>query len=457
MANYHSKVGVLFAVLCCVVCNGAFGQITGNPNVTDPKALQIDSAVLKALTNKKWRCITLRETRSTDTHEWKCYDVIEFLGDDKIKTGLDSGKWTIGNKAYIDISRPALRATQGHLVGTYSIYELSDSILVLSKILTSTGDWRKEFSFRNEKYALKQDEPRMPPRPYSIAPSQKELREGEKIVRYDDGKLQLVEHVKRKFSTEQIFVDNSVASDEKLDPKDSTVMVSVLTGTKRRYAPDGNLIETHTFDDSGYFIFSDAYAYHQDKSLFYVRRQQKGRQSFIVNLQDSVSLDKISIQGKFKADSLFTEMIRITNLRPNDVQISLFENKSLGIRPESFAVKGGDSLTVQLNIKIPAGNHSEIISIGSKRWTFPISVNSFGYHISAKDFATPAKMILPPQFYFHRSSNEYQLQIDRPGTRTKSQYIPISMQMVPINLKKGKYMLTLSNPSKKAVKEIEIR
>jgi hypothetical protein len=134
-----------------------FGQITGNLNVKDPKAIELTDEIVKLLCAKGWDFIKLIENiRGTET-EYKNQNSAskptfdcngEFWDDFRGR-----GKWKKINNQYLQvtITIESNNYLKSKLKGAWAIYEISDSTLVLTKVLTSSGDWKKQYYFKRAK------------------------------------------------------------------------------------------------------------------------------------------------------------------------------------------------------------------------------------------------------------------------------------------------------------------
>jgi hypothetical protein len=437
-----------------------FGQITGNTNVVDPMALKIDGGVLNMLMGKKWKCEDVIETRRGEVINYGSDIRIEFLLGGKIINTIfrnDSGAWKVVNTQYLILSWPQKNHSRWRLAGSFSIYKVSDSIALLAQVLTSNGDWRKEYLFKNQKYTSRVDSLKKIPFRAPYFPLEDSLREGKRVKHDEDGRRIETYYtiIRQKISMEEAFLNRWKLNDARLNHSDSTYTRSVETGPRSVYSVNGVLLERQFFNERGSHLFTDSYVYASDGTLSHIQRGI--RKSYKVVLPDSILLDSHKLMITGREGSTYHHSLKIKSLSEHDVPFHLSENLSLALGAGNFLIKARDSLLLILNPKLPPGDSREKIYIGNGNWKFPIEFNTFGYHMTVDDFNTEDPMTLPMLFYFHRSDEEYQLQIERIGAPKSQRFFPISMQMVPIELKKGRYLFTLSSPSLQKKKQVEIK
>ena len=81
------------------------------------------------------------------------------------------------------------------------------------------------------------------------------------------------------------------------------------------------------------------------------------------------------------------------------------------------------------------------------------SFHTFGYHLTNDDFDASTIRKLPSRFFFHRDSDDYELEIVK---STKVRFIALSKQMNMIELKRGTYKFTLIGPTGRKTMDVEI-
>lgn len=137
----------------------SFAQITGNLNVIDSSALHLDAANLSRLKGK-WKLIESVEYRRTEEQTKDQGLIVDFGKDDNLllSWGLNyqqkkKGEWEILNNQTIKFSYPSTAEVR-YLAGEWVVYKLTDQEMILAKVLTSSGDWRKLHYFsRNISHA----------------------------------------------------------------------------------------------------------------------------------------------------------------------------------------------------------------------------------------------------------------------------------------------------------------
>ena len=117
-------------------------------------------------------------------------------------------------------------------------------------------------------------------------------------------------------------------------------------------------------------------------------------------------------------------------------------------------MKERDSIQIYITTTIPAGQINEVIRLESKEWDLNLELTGFGYQLSTSDFDTPDKKQIFGDLYYFRTGNEYQMEIV--DYIEKPKYLPLSKQLVKIELRKGTYVLTIVGPSGRKSKEIDI-
>lgn len=144
------------------------------------------------------------------------------------------------------------------------------------------------------------------------------------------------------------------------------------------------------------------------------------------------------------------------NVSPDDITITVLPQQKLGVEPRTFLIRKADSLQIYITTTIPEGKIKEVIRLESNEWGVDLELDGFGYQLSTGDFVTPGKKQIPGNFYYFRTGDEYQLEISDAHKKKTPKYIPLSKQLVNIELKKGTYLLTIVGPSGRKSKEIEI-
>lgn len=475
-------------------------QITGNLNVKDPKALEITPSVSEKLCGKTWWSLKIKEIKRGEKEERDNREIIKFSCNGEIDG--KNGKWEAINQQYIKIKRPEERKYHNFILnGAYSIYEISDTTLVLAQVLTSNGDWAKEYTFTTSqrKYHLTHPQASIPK--YSRA----EKHVGETITRYDNGNIASKEYyksVKRKLTATQLF-EFSVPPDN-VSLIDSTMYEIIPIGNWITFYPDGrtesvsqydsigrqngdwisyfqngNLKNVSHYDNSGKSIknsvsydesgklkwishysppiYSDVYQYNADGTLSHVVRQLKGRTLYVLGKGDSIGISKIEIFMKGRTGSHPAEILQLFNFGAKETIVKLKANQKLGVSIKDVRIKPTDSVLLDSHLVIPQGSGEYFLSLSTDEWTYKIKIHSFGFDLTTSDFESNKTFVLPSTFYFYLEPEGYQLEMIPLSNATRKKTIPISQQLTEIQLKKDKYQLTLHSPSGKRSITVEIK
>jgi hypothetical protein len=123
-------------------------QITGNPHVKDSSALMLNSAAVQNILGK-WKLLRTVEYLH---HEEQSRDrglIVAFDKKGSITTSWcpdcqeeNAGRWEILHEQTIKFSGGTSQESR-YLAGDYVVYTLTENELILAKVLTSSGDWRK--------------------------------------------------------------------------------------------------------------------------------------------------------------------------------------------------------------------------------------------------------------------------------------------------------------------------
>ncbi|MEI9920888.1 MAG: hypothetical protein WDO14_19150 [Bacteroidota bacterium] len=465
------RITILYLFL--LTTNVVMAQITGF--ATDPKAIPITAEAQMKLSGKTWYCSKLIEVRRTARQEFEPFHkTIEFKPGGQYNK---NGTWTIVNDQFIKITEPEVAPNaKPFLSGAYSIYALSDSVLVLGKILTSSGDFTREYTFTTTPVDRSLKLPKEVT--YNLRDS---LRDGEYVTRYPDGQVKSKENyklVRTKVPKEQYIYWTQLKVTGLANPEDSTMSNSYRegkwsyfypdgkiktrqffaenyrTGQWQYFSEDGRLVKTERYGYEGGLEFSDRYHYQASNSRPTIERQIRGNIMFVMGSKDSVLFDQLELYNDAPIHSEFTEVVRVINLSQKKVTLNISANSTFDIHPTEFVIEANDTSRVVLKLTMPAGQTDSKIQVTSSEWTYEIPLHSFGYHISNADFDSKDKKILPVKFFFHRISDDHQLEIV--GNK-KSKTVALSKQMNEIELKKGLYKFILVGKSGRKTIDVEIR
>ena len=126
----------------------SFAQITGNLHIKDSSAIQLDSTAVFSLLGK-WK---LMETVEFIRDEEQIRDrgiIVDFDTKGDIITSWcvgcheeNAGKWKVINEQTIKFNDNRAEENR-YLAGEWAVYKLTDDEMILAKVLTSSGDWKK--------------------------------------------------------------------------------------------------------------------------------------------------------------------------------------------------------------------------------------------------------------------------------------------------------------------------
>lgn len=136
-----------------------FGQITGNPNVRDLKAIELDSAKTKLLVGK-WTWIKFEEIRRDQERVIEEGTLITFNSNGTIiiEDCFDvnptssvqysyKGLWKILPNNTVELTFDEIYK-KNKLESFWVVYNLTANEMSLVRIMTSNGDWRIENKFQ---------------------------------------------------------------------------------------------------------------------------------------------------------------------------------------------------------------------------------------------------------------------------------------------------------------------
>ncbi len=126
----------------------SMAQITGNPNVEDANAVKLDAEVVNRITGK-WKLIKTVDYLKYEEQEWDRGIIVDFDQEGSIVSSWcdgchqeKTGEWKIINEQSIKFYsiQPDVST---FLAGDWVVYKLTNDEMILAKVLTSSGDWKK--------------------------------------------------------------------------------------------------------------------------------------------------------------------------------------------------------------------------------------------------------------------------------------------------------------------------
>jgi hypothetical protein len=136
---------VIIFLLYCVQSNA---QITGNPHIKDSSAIKLNAKAVNTMIGK-WKLVRTIESIQNEELVSDRGIIIDFDIQGNITTSwcIDChqekvGQWQVINERTIkfDINRAE---GNKYLAGEWVVYKLTDQEMILAKVLTSSGDWKK--------------------------------------------------------------------------------------------------------------------------------------------------------------------------------------------------------------------------------------------------------------------------------------------------------------------------
>lgn len=139
------KFLLIIFLFSCIYSNA---QITGNPNVTDRSAINLDSKAVNSMIGK-WKLIRTVEYIQNDEQVRDRGIIVEFDKEGTIITSwcIDchqekAGQWQVINEQTLKFYDNRTEESR-YLAGDWVVYKITDQEMILAKVLTSSGDWRK--------------------------------------------------------------------------------------------------------------------------------------------------------------------------------------------------------------------------------------------------------------------------------------------------------------------------
>lgn len=149
--NFMKYITIIF-VLLNFQC---YSQITGNLHVKDTNAIKLDTKVLKKFVGK-WKFTKSQEIFHEEEQIKKREIIIDFDLGGELSTSLcvgcyeeKSGFWRIHNDNLVTISG-SQTFNNKYFKGEWHLYKLNKDEMVLAKVLTSSGSWKKMLFFSRD-------------------------------------------------------------------------------------------------------------------------------------------------------------------------------------------------------------------------------------------------------------------------------------------------------------------
>ncbi len=466
-------MGRLTVALIFICSQISLAQITGLPGI-DPNAMPISAADISVLHNKKWNCEKIVETRRGEVMERELRTSITFLEDGKfIESFLHSGNWTTVENKFVNITgvQKGKLAARVLMRGSYSVYKITDSTLVLGQILTSSGDWKKEYWF-----SIKDQVRSYSHSYFQWLKSDSSVYDGERKVYDTKGNLIAIENYKLETGkiTSRNF-SNFNRTIQQINQSDSTYKISIRIGEWKTFYPDGKLESIGNYDDGnpiGEFIeyypdgrlkkvtnygdnyYTDSYYYPPNSTTQVVERPWGGKIFHIVGYDDCVQFDHLEVYVESRSTVSAEEVFGVMNMSEKETIVSVDDGTFEATR-DSFRLFQLEVVPIKVRFKIPGGVAKGTIKLSTSEWTYELPIKSVGYELTTDDFLSKMTRSLPTNFYYFKTGGEYQLEIS--GQKGKDQIIPISKPLSAIQLNPGEYKMSIVAPTGKKTIRVVIR
>lgn len=151
-----------FLLAFLLISMHAHGQITGNLRVKDNNAVPLDQAALNKLAGK-WKLLRTEEYLRGQTTSQERGMLFEFGREGSLHASWCVGcyqelvaKWEVLDERVLNLrelehqKELERRENSSFLAGSWAVYKLSDDALILAKVLTSNGDWKKIHYFSRQ-------------------------------------------------------------------------------------------------------------------------------------------------------------------------------------------------------------------------------------------------------------------------------------------------------------------
>lgn len=125
-----------------------FTQITGNIHVKDSNAIKLDAKAVNNLMGK-WKLVRTAEFLHNEEQSRDRGLIVDFNKEGTIITSWcndchqeKAAEWQVLNEQTIKLSDNRTEESK-YLAGDWVVYKLTDQEMILAKVLTSSGDWKK--------------------------------------------------------------------------------------------------------------------------------------------------------------------------------------------------------------------------------------------------------------------------------------------------------------------------
>ena len=155
----------------------------------------ITETILEKLCGKSWYGTNVIEYRREDKYEYMSRGKIEFKSNKEFVLYSDTGSWDIINDQTIIISIDNKSYNgNNNINGPFSIYELTDSVLVLGRVLISSGDFKKEYHFSKSGKVSPTIQRYLNYSALDFFYPKRKLNDGKYIYYYEEGKIKSIKY-----------------------------------------------------------------------------------------------------------------------------------------------------------------------------------------------------------------------------------------------------------------------
>ncbi len=133
----------------------SYAQITGNPHVKDSNAITLNEKAVSDLLGK-WKLLRSEELQDGEKQVKERGIIIDFSEGGEFTSSWcvgcyleNAGQWEVIKEQTINFEgmQPELKK---YLAGEWAVYKLTDAELILARVLTSTGSWKKLHYFSKD-------------------------------------------------------------------------------------------------------------------------------------------------------------------------------------------------------------------------------------------------------------------------------------------------------------------
>lgn len=436
MCSRFASTVVLFAFL-----TPSLAQITGSPHAVDTLAVKLTDDVVSKLQNVKWYLHEHITVLRGDTSLFNVWTTLQFLDGGRIDGG---GTWQRSDR-FLTLTPPPEKRN-AVLNGHYSVYTITDTCLVIAKVLTTSGDFKKLYAFKSHPKPQKQWPSSWQP-PQSAKPVGKS---GKYVTYHDNGRIKTEgEHVLRRRHI--IAKEKFVTWD---DVEGDSVFYQADIGWQKRFDENGRLIERNFYDRNG-FVLRDVMHY-TPAGDYYAERSTIHGTGFLIS--DSVLLVQRDYLRVTRSGDRQSITLKLFGHGKSGTTIQLTGVPEIQLAGSTFQLPVNDTISVTLAYTVPPGAKDFPIWLNTPTGKFDVRLHTWGFDLDRTDFAKPGPIVLRRPVHYLKTSDEYQIEITGINNATRRvMTTATSQQLCEIDVPKGRYKLTLVTPSNRLTQVVDIR